>query len=182
MPPNELIGRGGAGRGQGRKPISGDARPYKLLLPAELRAKLDELGGAEWLRTQLSLATYLDEINLEKAMNLAARYIDAMRQLPQYFSNLDCRGPLTHVMTGVRVLPLGDLSDPEDDGGILEVIYPGGHRVEVNGYALYQMALAEGVRWEIDSNVDDIPRRKRDVYQARIADLDEHLRRKHSLI
>lgn len=182
MSPNELIGRGGAGRGQGRKPISDDARPYKLLLPAELRAKLDELGGAEWLRSQLSLAAYLDDINLDNAMNLAARYINAMRQLPQYFSNLDYRGPLTHVMTGVRVLPAGDLTDPEDDSGILEVIYPGGHRVEVNGHALYQMALAEGVRWEIDSNVDDIPPRKRDVYQARIADLDEHLRRKHGLI
>lgn len=46
----------------------------------------------------------------------------------------------------------------------------------------YQMALAEGVRWEIDSNVDDIPPRKRDIYQARIAELDEHLRRKHGLI
>jgi len=31
------------------------------------------------------------------------------------------------------------------------------------------MSLAEGVRWEVDSNVDEIPARKRDIYQARIA-------------
>ena len=182
MSSDELSGRGGAGRGQGRKPISDDAKPYKLLLPGELRSKLDELGGAEWLRSQLALAAYLDSINLEDAVNLAARYINAMRQLPQYYNNLDHRGPLTHVMTGIRVLPLGELTDEEDDNGVLEIIYPGGHRVEVNGHAFYHMALAEGVRWEVDSNVEDIPVRKRDVYQARIADLDEHLRRKHSLI
>lgn len=178
---NELTGRGGPGRGQGRKPISDDAKPYKLLLPAELRAKLDDLGGAEWLRSQLALAAYLDLINLDTAVNLSARYINAMRQLPQYFNNLDHRGALTHVMSGVRVLPCGDLTDSDDDGGVLEVIYPGGHSVEVNAHAFYQMALAEGVRWEVDSNVEDIPPRKRDVYQARIADLDEHLRRKHGL-
>ncbi len=182
MDSNEITGRGGPGRGQGRKPISEDARPYKLLLPTDLRSKLDDLGGAEWVRSQLALAAYLDSINLENAMNLAARYINAMRQLPQYFSNLDHRGPLTHVMTGVRVVPLGELTDSDDDSGVVEVIYPGGHRVQASGHAFYQMALAEGVRWEIDSNVEDIPTRKRDVYQARIADLDEHLRRKHELI
>ena len=182
MSPNELTGRGGPGRGQGRKPLSDDAKPYKLLLPGDLREKLDDLGGAEWLRAQLALAVHLDSINLEGAVNLAARYINAMRQLPQFYNSLDHRGPLTHVMSGVRILPVGDLTDEDDDSGILEVVYPGGHRLQVNGHALYQMALAEGVRWEIDSNVDDIPPRKRDIYQARIADLDEHLRRKHGLI
>ncbi|VTU28494.1 hypothetical protein [Variovorax sp. PBL-E5] len=178
---DELIGRGGPGRGQGRKPISDDAKPYKLLLPAELRAKLVDLGGAEWLRAQLALAAHLDSINLEGAVNLAARYINAMRQLPQYHNNLDHRGPLVHIMTGVRVLPVGDLTDDDDDSGVLEVVYAGGHRAEVNGHAFYQMAVAEGARWEVDSNVDDIPARKHDVYQQRIASLDEHLRQKHGL-
>jgi hypothetical protein len=181
MTTDELFGRGGAGRGQGRKPISEDARPYKLLLPADLRAKLDDLGGAEWLRSQLAMAAHLDSINLESAVNLSARYINAMRQLPQYHHTLDHRGPLTHIMTGVRVLPMGDLTDRDDDSGILEVVYPGGHRSQVIGHAFYQMALAEGARLEVDSGVDDIPARRRDVYQDRIASLDEHLRRKHSL-
>lgn len=49
--------RGGAGRGQGRKPLSDDgAKAYKLLLTKEQRAKLALLGGASWLREQIDAA------------------------------------------------------------------------------------------------------------------------------
>jgi hypothetical protein len=49
--------RGGAGRGQGRKPISNDgAKAYKLLLTDAQRAKLALLGGASWVREQIDAA------------------------------------------------------------------------------------------------------------------------------
>lgn len=180
---NQAPSRGGAGRGQGRKPISDDAKPYKLLLPAEHRAKLDDLGGAEWIRDQIALANYLDNLTLEKAVNLSARYINALRQLPQFHLNINMHGPLTHALTGVRIVPLGDLTDEEDDEGLLQLVYPGGHSIEVVGSMYLDLALAEGAQLEVTTGPEDlgIPNRKRDFVQLRCAELGEHLRRKHSL-
>ncbi len=51
----KLIGRGGPGRGQGRKPINeGEVMvPISLkLLPAQ-KEKLQRLGGAAWVRLKI---------------------------------------------------------------------------------------------------------------------------------
>lgn len=53
--------------------------------------------------------------------NLSVRYINALRQLPQYHCNVDRSGPLTHALTGVRVSPTGELHDADDTVVILAV-------------------------------------------------------------
>lgn len=50
--------KGGAGRGQGRKPLS-PAEPTlirSLRMPASLWAKLERLGGAAWVRARIEKA------------------------------------------------------------------------------------------------------------------------------
>ena len=176
--------RGGAGRGQGRKPLSDDgAKAYKLLLTDEQRAKLASLGNAAWVREQIDFATNMDSIDMSKAVNLSSRYINALRQLPQYHCNTDHAGPLTHVMTGVRVLPTGDLQDEEDDSGILEIVYPGGHRIEVVGQMFLEMAVAEGAQIEVATSPEELGIKERYLTpaQKRGAQMMEHLQRKHSL-
>ena len=177
--------RGGAGRGQGRKPISEEgAKSYKLLLADQQRAKLDQLGNAAWIREQIDFATYLESIDMTKAKNLAARYINALRQLPQYHCNTDHAGPLTHVMTGVRVIPTGDLMDEADDSGILQVIYPGGHHIDVLGHQFFEMALKEGSEIELTTRPDEflIKESKQTMVQQRVQQLSAHLSGKHSLL
>lgn len=176
--------RGGAGRGQGRKPLSDDgAKAYKLLLTDEQRAKLASLGNAAWVREQINLATHLDSIDMNKAVNLSSRYINALRQLPQYQCNNDHTGPLTHVMTGVRVLPTGDLADVDDDSGLLEVVYPGGHRIVANAHSFFAMAVAEGAEIQVASMPDElnIKERNQTPAQKHATFLSEHLRDKHKL-
>ena len=56
-----LTGRGGPGRGQGRKPVAPVTKTYKLLLTPEQRAKLDALGGAQWVRQQIDAAKVPDQ-------------------------------------------------------------------------------------------------------------------------
>lgn len=176
--------RGGAGRGQGRKPLSDEgAKAYKLLLTDEQRAKLADLGNAAWVREQIDFATHLDSIDMSKAVNLSSRYINALRQLPQYQCNNDHAGPLTHVMTGVRVLPTGDLADEDDDSGLLEVVYPGGHRIAANAHSFLAMAVAEGARIEVETSPEDlgVKERHQTPAQRRTAELLQHLQRKHCL-
>ncbi len=53
-----LVGRGGAGRGQGRKPLAeGEAMiPVNIkMLPAQ-KEKLKQLGGAHWVRAKIDQA------------------------------------------------------------------------------------------------------------------------------
>lgn len=176
--------RGGAGRGQGRKPISPDgAKAYKLLLTDEQRAKLEKLGNAAWIREQIDFATYLEEIDMTKAVNLSARYINALRQLEQFNCVLPFDGPLTHIYSGVRVLPAGDLTDPDDDSGILQLVFPSGHTVEVIGSAYLEMMAKESAEIEVATKPDDlgIPERKMTPVQLRTADLVRHLRGKYGL-
>lgn len=118
-----------------------------------------------------------------KLDNLSVRYIDALQQLPQYICNIDSASPLTHVMTGVRISPTGNLTDEEDTSGILEVEYPGGHKIQVYAFAFFEIALKEAAEIEISSAPGEfgISERKQTPVQLRIADLGEHLRRKHSL-
>lgn len=176
--------RGGAGRGQGRKPISPEgAKAYKLLLTDEQRAKLEKLGNAAWIREQIDFATYLEEIDMTRAVNLSARYIHALRQLPQFHFVLDQSGPLTHMLSGVRVLPSGDLTDEEDDSGFLQLVFPGGHSVEVHGFAYLECMAKEAAEIEITTKPGDfsIPEKKQSMVQWRTADLIRHLTGKHGL-
>jgi hypothetical protein len=115
--------------------------------------------------------------------NLSVRYINALRQLPQYHCNIDSSGPVTHALTGARVSPTGDLHDEDDTVGTLEVEFPGGHKIEVNAFAFFQIALKEAAEIEISTAPGDFGIRegKQTPAQLRIAQLSEHLRRKHSL-
>lgn len=50
--------RGGAGRGQGRKPVKRgeETVTVSLRMTPEQRAKLARIGGAEWVRTKIDKA------------------------------------------------------------------------------------------------------------------------------
>lgn len=182
---NDVISlRGGAGRGQGRKPLSDEgAKSYKLLLTDAQRAKLDQLGNAAWIREQIDTESRLDSIDMANAKNRSSRYINALRQLPQYVCNTDNHGPLTHVMTGVRIVPTGDLLDASDDAGILKVVYPGGHSIEVIGKYLLDIAVKEAAEIEVTTAPDEfgIKESKYSHVQERTQNLLEHLSRKHDL-
>jgi hypothetical protein len=55
---SKKLGRGGAGRGQGRKPISEDSPtiPVTIKMSLEQREKLQRLGGAPWVRARIDKA------------------------------------------------------------------------------------------------------------------------------
>lgn len=113
----------------------------------------------------------------------ASAYINALRQLPQYHCNVASSGPLTHVLTGVRLSPTGDLNDQEDMVGVLEVEFPDGRKIEVHASAFFQIALKEAAEIEISTVPDDFgiqDRNKTQVHKL-ISDLRDHLWRKHSL-
>lgn len=50
--------RGGAGRGQGRKPLTEDGAmvPVTIKMTEPQRAKLKELGGGKWVREKIDRA------------------------------------------------------------------------------------------------------------------------------
>lgn len=50
--------RGGAGRGQGRKPLTEDGAmvPVTIKMTEPQRAKLKELGGGKWVRERIDRA------------------------------------------------------------------------------------------------------------------------------
>jgi hypothetical protein len=53
----KLTGRGGAGRGQGRKPIEGEPMvPVSVKMSPDQRDKLARLGGAPWVRKKIDQA------------------------------------------------------------------------------------------------------------------------------
>ncbi|MCI1009291.1 hypothetical protein HWE02_08455 [Pseudomonas oryzihabitans] len=116
-------------------------------------------------------------------VSLSARYINALRQLPQYACNAENTGPVTHALTGVQILPLGDITDPGDDSGLLEVIFPGGHRIEVIAGMFFQLALKEAAEIEITTSPYDfnIPPSHQSFVQVRLTELGRHLKRKHAL-
>lgn len=120
---------------------------------------------------------------MDLAKNLSVRYIEALRQLPQYHCNVATSGPLTHALTGARVLPFGDLADAEDTAGIIELEFSGGHKIQAHGFAFFQMALKEAAEIEVCISPLDLGIREGQLnfVQKRAADLGEHLRRKHSL-
>lgn len=59
----KLTGRGGAGRGQGRKPLEeGEAmRPVSIKMSLSQREKLAQLGGAPWVRNKIDKAKLPNE-------------------------------------------------------------------------------------------------------------------------
>jgi hypothetical protein len=53
----KLTGRGGPGRGQGRKPLEGEAMvPVSIKVSPAQREKLNRLGGAPWVRDRIDKA------------------------------------------------------------------------------------------------------------------------------
>ncbi len=58
MPEQQKSNRGGAGRGQGRKPVKQgeETVTVSLRMTPEQRAKLARLGGAKWVRTRVDKA------------------------------------------------------------------------------------------------------------------------------
>lgn len=81
------------------------------------------------------------------------------------------------------MLPTGDLADEDDDSGLLEVVYPGGHRIVANAHSFFAMAVAEGAQLEVATRPDDLGIKERNLTpaQKRTAELLEHLQRKHTL-
>lgn len=59
----KLTGRGGAGRGQGRKPSSTTVEtvPVAIRMTGEQRDKLQRLGGAPWVRDRIDKAKLPNE-------------------------------------------------------------------------------------------------------------------------
>ena len=49
----KLTGRGGAGRGQGRKPLAEEKARFCFLMSQEQRDKLEQLGNADFLRAAI---------------------------------------------------------------------------------------------------------------------------------
>jgi hypothetical protein len=120
---------------------------------------------------------------MEFSVNLSVRYVNALRQLPQYHCNIDSSGPLPQALTGVHVSPKGDLHDEDDNACILGVEFPGGHKIGVNALVFFQIALKKAAEIEISTAPGDFGIRegKQTSAQLRIAQLGEHLRREHSL-
>lgn len=180
-----LSGRGGPGRNQGRKRLAaeGDEAVYKLRMSLDQRTKLDKLGGAGWMRRQIDTASAVANYSERNSMNTSSRYIRALRQLPQFIANADPHAVLTHVLTGVRVLPIGLVEDPGDETELLQLVFPGGHTVEVVASAYLKLQIAEGARHEVETKPDEVgvPDRKLDIVQKRTREMEEHLLRKHGL-
>lgn len=88
---------------------------------------------------------------------------------------------MTHALSGVRVLAIGELRDPDDTSGLLEVIYPGGHKATVIGAQFFRLAVREAAQIEVDLHAEDFSLLVRSSVQKRIVDLDEHLARKYGL-
>lgn len=123
-----------------------------------------------------SISSRGDSHKMESENNISKRYINALRQLPQYLCVVSDDVHLTHAMTGVLVHPVANAET-------LEIRYPGGHRVEVIAHLFFMFALQEAAEFEIQTSPADlgIPDRGRSPLQKRIADMREHLTRKHSL-
>lgn len=120
---------------------------------------------------------------MTNSVNLSCRYVNALQQLPQFHYALDINGMLTHMYTGVRVLPTGELEDPDDDSGFLQLVFPGGHSIEVHGFAYLNGMAKEAAEIEVATKPGDlgIPAQNLSQVQVRTADLVRHLRGKHRL-
>jgi hypothetical protein len=120
---------------------------------------------------------------LDLAKNFSVRYIDTLRRLPQYHCNAASSVPLTHVLTGARVSPIGELADETDTRGLIEIEFCDGHKIQACGFAFLQIALKEAAETEVCASPSDfcILEGQPTMVQKRASDSGEHLRRKHSL-
>lgn len=111
---------------------------------------------------------------------LSFRYIEALRQLPQFLcASLDPLCLITHALTGAQLMP--PASAERCDDGFIEIEFPGGRTVEVVGSLYFQLALKEAAEIEFCSQSPDGLFSKSATVQQIAQDLSSHLRRKHSL-
>jgi hypothetical protein len=128
---------------------------------------------------------YTPAFSVEKQMaSSSAKYMAALGQLEQFAGTTSPDSALlTHLLTGVRVQPVGDLRDDEDDSGLLRLSFPGGHQIEVIAQHYFGLMVAESVQFEqliaIPEPVD--PELSHSPTQKRIRQLREYLRSTHDL-
>ena len=116
--------------------------------------------------------------------SLSAKYMEALGQLEQFGGKTSPDAAvLTHLLTGVRVEPVGDVLDQEDDSGLLKLTYPGGHQIEVIAQHYFGLVVAESVQFEqlIALPDGDATEISQTPVQKRIRELREYLRGKHDL-
>lgn len=120
---------------------------------------------------------------MTQRLSLSARYINALRQLPQYHCVIGAdTGQITHMLTGARVTPLGDLTDPDDECNTLQIEFAGGRKIEVVASAYFDIAVGEAAQLEAMTDPLSLCDKKELTgAQRRSIDLNEHLRRKHDL-
>lgn len=116
--------------------------------------------------------------------SLSAKYMAALGQLEQFAGRTSPDAALlTHLLTGVRVEPVGDALDDQDDTGLLRLTFPGGNQVEVIAQHYFGLAVAESVQFEqlIALPDSEPPEISQTPVQRRIRELREYLREKHEL-
>ncbi len=116
--------------------------------------------------------------------SLSAKYMEALGQLEQFAGRTSPDAPLlTHLLTGVRVEPVGDPLDSDDDSGLLKLTFPGGNQIEVIAQHYFGLVVAESVQFEqlISLPEGDQSEILQTPVQKRIRELREYLRGKHDL-
>lgn len=116
--------------------------------------------------------------------SLSAKYMEALGQLEQFAgTTAPDAACLTHLLTGVRVEPVGDLLDDEDDTGLLKLTFPGGNQIEVIAQHYFGLVVAESVQFEQLISLPDGEQSgiTQTPVQKRIRELREYLRTKHDL-
>jgi hypothetical protein len=114
----------------------------------------------------------------------SAKYMAALGQLEQFAGTTSPDAALlTHLLTGVRVEPVGDLLDDEDDSGLLRLTFPGGHQIEVIAQHYFGLMVAESVQFEQLIAIPEPVAHElaHSPTQKRIRQLREYLRGKHDL-
>jgi hypothetical protein len=114
----------------------------------------------------------------------SAKYMAALGQLEQFAGTTSPDAALlTHLLTGVRVEPVGDVLDEEDDTGLLKLTFPSGHQIEVIAQHYFGLMVAESVQFEQLIAIPDEsqPEFSRSPVQKRIRELREYLRSRHDL-
>jgi hypothetical protein len=108
----------------------------------------------------------------------------ALGQLEQFAgTTLPDQALLTHLLTGVRVRPCGDVLDENDDTGLLKLTFPGGHEIEVIAQHYFGLMVAESVQFEQLISLPDggQPEVSPSPTQKRIRELRDYLRARHNL-
>jgi hypothetical protein len=116
--------------------------------------------------------------------SLSAKYMAALGQLEQFAGTTSPdKALLTHLLTGVRVEPVGDVLDEEDDTGLLRLTFPNGHQIEVIAQHYFGLMVAESVQFEQLIAIPDggQPEVSHSPTQKRIRELREYLRGRHDL-